>query len=182
MFVPSIIPHTPLNLRTEPKANICAHSKQLGAGGEGSGWWWWLTSLGFYAALVVNYYYLPQRSPWHWTCRGAVYFHFFIYCALFSQSSRFVFVNFEYGLGQRSVSNSKRRLQHCIMNSSIDKRVTKERYKQREREGEANKSKLFHSRARWNWFYFAISCCKLVSIKFWHTICSKFPLISNPNW
>lgn len=28
-----------------------------------------------------------------------------IYCALFSQSSSFVFVNFEYGLGQRSVSN-----------------------------------------------------------------------------
>lgn len=35
------------------------------------------------------------------------FYYFFsnIYCALFSQSSSFVFVNFEYGLGQRSVSN-----------------------------------------------------------------------------
>lgn len=166
MFVLSVIPHTPLNLRTEPKqtfAHIQSSGERAERGGGGGGG---LPLWGFYAALVVNYYYLPQRSPWHWTCRGAVYFHFFIYCALFSQSSRFVFVNFEYGLGQRSVSNSKRRLQHCIMNSSIDKRVTKERYKQRESEREANKSKLFHSRARWNRFYFAISCCKLVSIKF----------------
>lgn len=133
-------------------------------GREGGG----LTSLGFYAVLVVNYYHLPQRGPWHWTCCGAVDFHFFIYCALFSQSSRFVFVNFEYGLGQRSVSNSKRRLQHCIINSSIDKRVRQERPIQRDikREREGNKSKLFHSRARWNKLYYAISCCKLVSIKF----------------
>lgn len=111
-----------------------AHIQSSGSGRKGEGGVGCFTSLGFYAALVVNYYYLPQRGPWHWTCRGAVYFHFFIYCALFSQSSRFVFVNFEYGLGQRSVSNSKRRLQHCIMNSSIDKRVTQERHKQKENE------------------------------------------------